>query len=211
MRSCSIFCGIAIAGLSLLNTACTHAQTAAVPQPAQQAAPTAWAKSVKIKAIAVPETDVSQLLDLNMWRFDIMAPKPTHIVDFIVELQERGKSSIPLVFVHIEPRFGWPTNRHLGIFVGQYPLNDDLRDAAKAKYQIHLRDFRSARHAMIGNGTSSTISNNPFSRMGAIATSLNPEQRPDGSFVLIYGDKKSFQPQGKPSDAALVFRVEERE
>jgi hypothetical protein len=209
MQKITSYYRASLAGLTLLCAGHAAAQAPPVPPPVKAAPATAWAKSVKIIPVSAPETDEQDLLDLSMWRFDIMAPKPTHIVEFIVEVQGRNNPADSLLDVSLDPRQGWPSKGKFSVFVGQYLLYDGSQEltAAKTKYLFKVSSRQSGRVIMIG-GTTSKIVDNPFIGVRTLGTSLRPEQRPDGSFVLSYGNK-SYQSNPTLPDVALVFRVEE--
>ena len=209
MRNCSTLHGAAFIGLAVLCAGCATTQPLPPFTPPPAAAPTAWAKSAKITALNINETDESQLLGLNMWRFNIMAPKPNHQINFVVEAQEIGKPPRTLVSLPMEP--GWPMNKRLSVFVGQSPLYDGKNMSAKANYQIRLDGFRDAPLRQMGGSSTSAITDNPLNGLADTGSSGTPEQRPDGSFALSYGCRHSFpsQPQQTP-DVAVVFRVEEQ-
>lgn len=211
MQTCSLFCGAAIAGLFLMHTTGATAQTAAAPALRH---PSAWVKSLKITAVAVPKTDVSELLGLDMWHFSIIAPKPTRHANFILEAEEDGKPVRRLASVRLDSQSnGWPLNGHLSIFVGQYPLYDNQGGDAKARYQVRENGFRSAPSQSapsmnLGEISSSAVEDNPLS--GSSATGYgNPQRRPDGSFELISGRKLVLGADNGPPNVALIFRVEE--
>ena len=211
LRLTSLY-GAATVGMALICTGCATAQTAVVPG---LKAPTAWVKSLKITGVTVPRTDTSELLGLNMWHFNIVAPKPTRHVNFIVEAEETGKPVCRLASVRLDSQEGWPVNGHLSIFVGQYPLYDNQGLDAKARYQVRVNGFRSAPSLNLGETSSSVVEDNPLSGSDA-ASYGNPQRRPDGSFELISGYKFALQahngsPQGYfgPPNVALIFRIEE--
>ena len=209
MQNCFLLCGAATAGLFLMNTASATAQTAAVPSIASQAA-SAWAKSVKITAVAVPETDESALLGLNMWRFAVTAPKPAHQVNMILEVQSKGKLPQGLLVMRINPQFGWPLNKRLNFFVGEYmPSGDHLEADSKVKYLLKESSFRPTSLLEIGGNTSSSVVDNPFAGRHNWELFGAPEQRHDGSFALIACGDYPDQSDKIMPDAALVFRVEE--
>jgi hypothetical protein len=206
LRTHLFLCGTATAGLFLPNTTGAVAQTAAAPV---LKAPTAWVKSLRITATAVPRTDTSELLGLNMWRFSIIAPKPTRHANFILEAEEAGKPVRRLASVRLDSQSGgWPINGHLSIFVGQYPLYNSQGGDAKARYQVRVNGFRSAPSLNLGETVSSEVEDNPLSNSDA-ASYGNPQRRPDGSFKLISGRKFVLGGDFGPPNVALIFRVEE--
>ena len=209
MRKIISLCGAAILGTSLLGAGCTTAppvqQTFSVPSPA---APTAWVKNAKITAISVPNTNEAQLLDLNMWRFDFAAPKPVHEIKLIVETQEIGKPIHEIVSQIVQPQIGWPLDKHLSVFVGQAPLYDGQGMKTKANYQIRIGSFRYAPLSQRGESSASVVADNPLAGM-SMAFAGTPQRRPDGSFVLMSGDKSQSPSANTSPDVAVVFRVEE--
>ena len=202
MQNCFTLCGTTIAALALLTATSAMAQTTAAPVPQTASA---WARSVKITAIDVPETDVSELLGLSMWRFDIVGPKPAHEIKMILEAQESGKAPHSLAEISVSPATGWPIDHHLSVFVGQYPLYDTLGVPTKARYQVRVGGFKYAPLSERGSSSHSGVYDNPLSEM-ATTSSGSPAQQPDGSFVLSSGTGNSTP----PGHAALVFRVEEQ-
>ena len=206
MRTCFLLCGAAIAGLTLLTTTDAMAQAS---MPVSKA-PSAWVKSLKITAVAVPKTDISEMLGLNMWHFSIVAPRPTRHANFILEAEKEGKPARRLASVRLDSQSGgWPTNGHLSIFVGQYPLYDSQGGDTRARYQVRVNGFRSAPGINLGETSSSVVEDNPLSGSDA-ENYRNPQRRPDSSFELISGRKLVVMGAASdPPNVALVFRVEE--
>ncbi len=203
--------GTAIMGMALICTGCATAQIALAPPAVKSAVPaTAWIKSVKITAVYVPETDESQLLGLRMWRFVVTAPKPVHQVKALIEVQEQGKPSHLLLSLPMNPQMGWPMNKHFTFFVGQYLPSGGRSEAVdQVKYQLRVSGFRPAPLTEFGGSTAEEIVTNPFSGVGGWESFSEPEQRPDGSFVLMSGNKAASFAPNTPPDMALVFRVQE--
>jgi hypothetical protein len=202
-------CGATTVGMALICTGCATAQTPA-PPPIKAAPATAWTKRVKITATAVPETDGSQLLGLNMWRFIVTAPKPVHQVSALIEVQEQNKPSHVLLRMLMNPQMRWPMNKHWNFFVGQYmPSGGRVEAADMVKYQLRAGSFRPAPLTEIGGSTSEALVTNPFSGMKDWEVFSGPEQRSDGSFKLISGRKFVLGGDFGPPNVVLMFRVEE--
>lgn len=198
----------AIAGALLLTA--TGAGCGQAAGPSHSTLPTGRRATVlKIVPVPVKQDDEANLLDLSMWRFEIAGPKPAHRITFIVEERAPGKPARRLVTEFVEPGIGWPLNSHLSIFVGSYPLNDNLRSAAKAKYVVRVDGFRASGLRSFGAKTDSAYLDNPFSGMEQMDTFDEPKQNKDGGFVLISGSRQSIATQRPLADVELVFRVQE--
>ena len=212
MQTRSAFYSTVLVGTAFLGAGCATNQPVQQPiSPPPIVVQTSWMKNARITAVSVNETDESKLLGLYMWRFDIVAPKPKHQINFVVEAQEMGIPPRTLVSLPMDTGSGWPLNKKLSVFVGQSPLYDGQVLGAKANYQLRFDSFQSKTLEQIGGSSTSSVANNPLSGIASTGSSGSPNQRPDGSFVLSYGYRNGFptQPQQTP-DVALVFRVEEQ-
>lgn len=208
MRNYFLLCGAATAALFLLNTIGAMAQTGAVPPPAVQTIPpSAWGKMTEIKSVEVPTTDVSELLGLHMWQFDVVGTKPAHAVRCILEVQETGKPPHTLEETGIDPQKGWPQDGRLSVFIGLYPLYDGQGVSTKTKYEVRINSFHTAPQVEQGGSAVFSVLDNPLTALSIMNLSA-PDRRPDGSFVLSYA-QKAIRPLKLPGDIALVFRVEE--
>ena len=169
--------------------------------------PSAWGKLVEVTSVEVPKTDVSELLGLRMWKFNIVSTKPAHAVRCILEVQESGKPPRILAETGIDPQMGWPQDGHLTVFIGQYPLYDGQGAFTKAKYEVRVNPFPTAAQVEQGGNAVSSVLDNPLSALSVM--NLNtPDRRPDGSFVLGHA-QRTIRPMKSPGDVALVFRVQE--
>ena len=217
MQNCFHLCATVVAGLFLLNMAGATAQTGAAPPPTVQPVPPAvqpvppadWSKRAVIASVKVPETDVSELLGLHMWQFDITGTKPTHSVTCTLEVQEKGKPSRVLAEGGFEPQ-EWPQDGHLSVFIGQRPLEDSQGVSTKSVYEMRVSPLNVDAQVDQKGVTLFYTLKDPLKGTAVVATATqyNPPRRPDGTFVLGYA-QKTIRPLKSPGDVALVFRVEE--
>ncbi len=217
MRNCFHLCGPVITGLFLIHSTSAIAQTVAVPPPAvptvpqavQPIPPAEWSKRAVIAPVKVPETDVSELLGLHMWQFDITGTKPAHSVTCTLEVQVKGRPSRVLA----EGGFGpqeWPQDGHLSVFIGQRPLEDRQGVSTKSVYEMRVSPLNVDAQVEQKGFTEFYTFNDPLKGTAVVATATqyNPPRRPDGTFVLGYAQNE-IRPLKSPGDVALIFRVKE--
>ena len=162
-----------------------------------------------ISSIKVPETDVSELLGLHMWQFDITGTKPNHSVTCTLEVQEKGKPSRVLAEGGFRPQ-EWPQDNHLSVFIGQRPLEDSQGVSTKSVYEMRIGPLNVNAPVEQKGFTMFYTLKDPLKGTSVVATATqyNPPRRPDGTFVLGYAQKgiRRLEP---PGDIALIFRVKE--
>ena len=166
MQIRSAFYSTVLVGTAFLGAGCATNQPVQQPiSPPPIVVQTSWMKNARITAVSVNETDESKLLGLYMWRFDIVAPKPKHQINFCRSrhrkwVYHRARSSACRWILGA----GWPLNKKLSVFVGQSPLYDGQVLGAKANYQLRFDSFQSKTLEQIGGSSTSSVANNPFKR-----------------------------------------------
>jgi hypothetical protein len=141
-------------------------------------------------------SELTNLLGVFVWKFDVALPEDVKKVNFHLEMQKKGELEKSLFGPGIDTFVSPEIERE--ILVAIIPLNEDISNADKVRIKMNAFGV-----------TASGIHDNPLKNLGIGKPAL-PEKTSDGTFSLIGGYKGNTisSPITEKADVIILLKIE---
>lgn len=153
------------------------------------------ANGVEATPIEVKQDDMAQLLDAEIWKFDVVVPDRTKPYSYTLDLCRYGHVVGQLGNMSLYPGPG-KSPRTASIKISMVPTGDSFNKAGDVKYRI----------GQDSGGTSGTFTN-PFG--AGLSYSETPEvAAPDNMIYLMSGGKNGIYGLANQNAVSIVLKIE---